>query len=90
MSSLPLNLGWTKLLREKAGWRGEEGKLLMEGSARNVFEAEHCVYHFFLREGVVEGMVVATSLLWPGYPTTAKASRSLAGQVAHLVPINIF
>ena len=34
MSSLPSNLGWTKLFREKAGWRGEEGELLMEGLAR--------------------------------------------------------
>ena len=46
MSSLPSNLGWTKLFREKAGWRGEEGELLMEGLARKVFEGkyfENCV-----------------------------------------------
>ena len=40
MSSLSQNLGWTKLFREKAGWRGEEGELLMEGLARKVFEAK--------------------------------------------------
>ena len=41
MSSLPSNLGWTKLFQEKAGFRGEEGELLMEGLARKVFEAKY-------------------------------------------------
>ena len=38
MSSLPRNLSWTKLFWEKSGWRGEEGDVLLEGLARNVFK----------------------------------------------------
>lgn len=52
MSSLPRNLSWTKLFWEKSGWRGEEGDALLEGLARN---------------GIIEGLAVATSLLWEGF-----------------------
>ena len=71
ISSLPQSLVWTKLFQEKTGWRRgkEEEEVLMEGMARHVLMQSFSNICLFppIRAGVVEGIVVATSLLWPGF-----------------------